>query len=265
MMLWHENTVQVNVPFRMLYEKYLDRFLNYKLNPEIGLDAYSLDNYKLSDFSSVAAELQKSALTVTFHAPFMDLSPGSPDTAVWELTRRRFKQMLELLPVFSPKAIVCHSGYDSKRYWNVKDVWIERSLEMWAWLAAGLGETETKIMIENVYEHDPEDMHVLFKRLEGQGIRFCLDIGHQNAFSSSSLEKWVKILGPYIGQLPLHDNDGSQDSHLALGQGNINLPDLFRLLNTAVVEPVLITLEPHEEEALWPSIEYLRHVRSNSM
>ena len=31
--------VQVNVPFRMLYDTYLDRFLEHKLNPEIGIDA----------------------------------------------------------------------------------------------------------------------------------------------------------------------------------------------------------------------------------
>ena len=36
--------VQVNIPFRMLYDTYLDRFLEYALNPEIGIDAAILES-----------------------------------------------------------------------------------------------------------------------------------------------------------------------------------------------------------------------------
>ena len=31
--------VQINIPFTMLYETYLDAFIENGLNPEIGLDA----------------------------------------------------------------------------------------------------------------------------------------------------------------------------------------------------------------------------------
>ena len=107
--------VQVNIPFKMLYDSYLDRFLEYELNPEIGLDAAALERFTLADFKSIGDILHDNALSVTLHGPFIDLSAGSTDPAVMALTRNRFEQLLNLVPVFKPKAVVCHAGYDWKR------------------------------------------------------------------------------------------------------------------------------------------------------
>lgn len=251
---------QVNIPFDRLYRGYLDRFLKYRLNPEIGLDANSLDTYSPADFKAIASRLLENDLTVTLHAPFMDLAPGSPDSAVRALTRRRFEQMLRLVAVFRPKTIVCHSGYDHKRYGHMWEKWLENSLEIWQWLAAGIRSAGSRLMLENVYEQGPADMQVLLERLQNHGAGFCLDIGHQHAFSRSTLADWLQTLGRYLGQLHLHDNDGSQDSHLALGKGTSDLPTLFRFLKSDSAGPLVVTLEPHREPDLWPSLEYLKQV-----
>ena len=34
--------VQVNIPFTMLFDDYLEPFIAYKLNPEVGIDAAAL-------------------------------------------------------------------------------------------------------------------------------------------------------------------------------------------------------------------------------
>jgi len=49
--------VQVNIPFRMLYDTYLNRFLEHELNPEIGIDARALERFSLSDFESITKEI----------------------------------------------------------------------------------------------------------------------------------------------------------------------------------------------------------------
>ena len=41
--------VQVNIPFTMLYDDYLDRFLEFGLNPEIGIDFKLLFAYLISN------------------------------------------------------------------------------------------------------------------------------------------------------------------------------------------------------------------------
>lgn len=252
--------IQINVPFTMLHEKYLDGFIKNGINPEIGLDASALDRFSSEDFAGVAKQLHERQLSITLHAPFMDLSPGSPDPSIEAATRHRFDQVLRLVPVFKPKTVVCHAGYDWKRYLYVKDVWIETSIVMWSWLGTRTANEGARLMLENTYEDGPEDIKVLFEELEKLNVGFCLDTGHLAAFGSSALETWLQGLGKYIEQVHLHDNDGKEDKHLALGQGEIDFPGLFDYLRAERKKPPVITLEPHQEEDLWPSVEYLEKI-----
>ena len=114
--------VQVNIPFRMLCESYLSIFTTCGMNPEVGIDAVALEDYDLSAFDEIGSELRKAGLSVTLHAPFMDLSPGSTDPAVRALTRQRFEQTLRVMEVLKPKTVVCHAGYDLKRYGFIEDI-----------------------------------------------------------------------------------------------------------------------------------------------
>jgi sugar phosphate isomerase/epimerase len=194
---------------------------------------------------------------VTLHAPFMDLSAGSPDPAVRRITRTRFEQVLGLVPLFHPLTVVCHTGYDWRRYDHLKEAWLENSLPTWSWLAGELRDAGTKLMLENVYERGPTEIGLLLERLGGSNVGFCFDTGHMAAFSDCGFERWVGALGNYLEQVHLHDNHGSWDEHLAMGQGAIDFPSLFQRLRVLREEPPVVTLEPHREEDLRASLEYL--------
>ncbi len=252
--------VHVNIPCAMLAEGYLERFIDQRLNPEIGFDAAVLDRFPASLHQETANRLQQSGLAVTLHGPFMDLSPGSPDSRVRELTRYRFGQFLELLPVFRPRHVVCHAGYDEKRYGPLKETWLAKSLETWRWLAAAVREQGARLMLENVYEKGPQEMATLLAQLEDLEVGFCLDSGHQAAFSSTSLGEWLDALGPRLQQLHLHDNCGAGDEHLALGKGVIDFRTLLKRVGSLKQEPLLVTLEPHREADLRPSLEALARI-----
>ncbi|UCG05253.1 MAG: sugar phosphate isomerase/epimerase [Desulfobacterales bacterium] len=252
--------IQVNIPFTMLYDTYLDLFLQHGLNPEIGIDAKALERFSFSDFRYIAEKLHARSPTITLHGPFLDLAPGSLDPAIKALTKHRFEQMLELVALFKPRAVVCHAGYDSKRYAFHRLAWIENSLDLWTWLGAAVHAQGATLLLENVYEDGPEEMLILFERLKQQHIKFCLDTGHLAAFGQASLENWLTSLEPFLGQIHLHDNHGNWDDHLALGHGNIDFRYLFDFLKSKRSKPPIITLEPHEEEAFWPSLEYLEKI-----
>jgi sugar phosphate isomerase/epimerase len=252
--------VQVNIPFTMLYDAYLDRFLEYELNPEIGIDAQALERFDFSDFQCIAEKLHAHHLSITLHGPFMDLSAGSTDPAVKAVTRNRFEQLLKLVPVFRPRAVVCHSGYEWSRYGSFREEWFERSLDIWTWLAGSLVEQGSRLMLENVYENEPQDIRIILESLKSLDVGFCLDAGHLFAFGKSELKPWLEGLGSYIGQLHLHDNHGSHDEHLPLGQGKIDFKLLFAHLISNDLPWPIITLEPHREEDLWPSLDYLAKV-----
>jgi sugar phosphate isomerase/epimerase len=252
--------VQVNIPFTMLHESYLDRFIEYKLNPEIGFDAEALEKYSISEVVRIANGLFACGLVVTIHAPFMDLSPGSPDPQVRAVTRKRFEQTLEFISVLKPKTFVCHAGYDEKRYGYMRDLWIENSVQLWSWLGRRVRDEGSFLMLENVFEKGPEDMRDLLDNLEKNEVGFCLDTGHHAAFGKGSLERWITSLETHIGQLHINDNKGKQDEHLAIGEGNIDFRSFFEQIKAVRREPPIITLEPHTEEDLWPSFEYLEKV-----
>ena len=249
--------VQINIPFTMLCDTYLDRFLEYRINPEIGIDAEALERFDLSDYQRIAEILHDNRLAITLHGPFIDLAAGSTDPAVKALSRSRFEQLLELVPIFRPTAVVCHAGYDWKRYRYFRDEWMKNSQQTWSWLAESILAQGSRLMLENVYETDSRDMGDILQLLKSQNVGFCLDAGHLIAFGRGDLKQWLEDLGPYIGQLHLHDNHGGDDEHIALGKGKIDFKLLFTYLISRNLPRPIITLEPHQEADLWPSLAYL--------
>ncbi|MCU0539253.1 MAG: sugar phosphate isomerase/epimerase [Desulfobacterales bacterium] len=251
--------VQVCVPFSRLREELLPHFAAHRLNPEIGIDAPALERFALEDFAAVAEVLREHRLTVTLHAPFVDLSAGSTDPAIRAVTRRRFEEILRLVPLFAPLTVVAHAGYQWQRYGYFRKSWIELSTAFWTEIAERLNRAGSRLMLENVYEEDPAEIRELFERLHPAGVGLCLDCGHLTAFGKAPLGEWIEALGAFIGQLHLHDNRGQKDDHLPLGRGVIDFPRLFDYLKTAPQRPVM-TLEIHEPDGLWASLAYLERL-----
>jgi len=77
--------------------------------------------------------LHRHGLTVTLHAPFVDLSAGSTDPAIRAVTRRRSEEVLNLVPS-SPRTVVAHAATTGKRYDNFRKTWLENSVEFWGWV-----------------------------------------------------------------------------------------------------------------------------------
>jgi sugar phosphate isomerase/epimerase len=245
--------VQVNVPFKKLENRYLPLFLEYGLNPEIGIDAQTLDTTSAGEFKQIAEIFRHENRTITIHGPFMDLVPGGLDNMLLAATRDRLNRFFEIIPIFDPIHVVCHTGYDRRRYREHWNEWLANSVATWTshvYLAERLG---FKLLLENVYETSPDVHSALFDKIPSDAFGFCLDAGHHHVFGKSPQREWVKTLGDKIMALHLHDNNGKEDSHLAIGKGNVDFAGLFRLVGENGLRPA-ITLEPHEEETLWQSL-----------
>jgi len=115
------------------------------------------------------------------------------------------------------------------------------------------------VMLENVYETEPELLLKIIRRVDAPNLQVCLDVGHLFAFGGGDLARWLDTLAPVIGQLHLHDNRGDHDAHLALGAGTIPWQQVLRFLADRRQRP-LITLEPHQEGSLQPSLETLAQI-----
>jgi sugar phosphate isomerase/epimerase len=248
--------VQVNAPYRQLVGQYLDLFLYYGINPEIGFDAVALETSDLEAMTEVARLITEQGRTVTFHGPFMDLAPGGVDERVRKLSAWRLQRTMEFVPLFRPKSVVFHAGYDDSRYDTHRREWLSGSLATWEPITKQAEDMDVLINLENVYEKTPEMILALIEKISSENIGFCLDVGHMNAFGEAPLAEWLDALGPYLREIHLHDNDGQSDTHGPIGSGTAPFEELFQYLSDKGIRPT-VTLEPHQEPSLWRSLETL--------
>ncbi len=253
--------IYVSIPFSMLIETYLDAFIEHRINPEISFGADCLDKYSTKEYEYVAGRLHSQGLSINIHAPYTDLCPGSPDPMVREVASFRLNQILSIVPIFNAKSVVCHTGFDEKKYYEIRDVWRDNSLEIWRRVAEGLKEDGATLMLENVFEKRPEDMIFLINGLSSyDNVRLCFDAGHAHIFSIIPLDRWTLALAPFIGELHLHNNSGNWDEHRGLDKGLIDFKALLGLISQHTNYLPIITFEVHNDEEFWSSLEYLEKI-----
>ncbi len=253
--------IHVSIPFDMLIESYLDAFIENRVNPEISFEAESLDKFSEKEYNYVSNILHNHGLSVTIHAPYMDLCPGSPDYRVREIAIFRFQQVLSIVPIFKAKSVVFHTGFDEKKYQGVKDIWLENSLQTWRYIVENLAEKKIFFILENVFEKRPEDMLYVINNLsQYSNVGLCFDPAHAHIFSIIPLNKWAISLSPFIKELHLHNNSGNWDEHRGLDQGLIDFETLLMIISKNIKTAPIITLEVHNDVEFWSSLEYLEKI-----
>jgi sugar phosphate isomerase/epimerase len=246
--------VKVNGPALMLKQGLLQRFVTARVSPEVGLDSGALDGLSRRDFKAMAGALRQAGLKPSAHGPFLDLAPGAKDRRILDLSRKRYAKGLETAAIFSAEHIVFHPGYERMRHLFYRSEWLEISLETWSPLAQRARELGVRLVMENTHEEHPRDIKPLLTELAPQGVGFCFDIGHASAFGPTPVDEWLAELSPWLKAVHLHDNGGQRDDHLAIGQGCIDFKSFFDGLVKRELRPEVVTLEPHREEQLQPSL-----------
>ncbi|MDD5168614.1 MAG: sugar phosphate isomerase/epimerase [Syntrophales bacterium] len=244
------------MPFRELHDRYLGLVLKERINPEISFDYEALERFRTDEFRRIGDQLLSAGLTVTFHAPFMDLRPGAIDPIIRQVSLDRIHRVFDLIPYFRPRSIVCHPSFDERYYVSTVELWLHNSIETWQFFIKLAEDADTTISLENVYERDPGPLSRLIDACKSPRLRFCFDTGHFNVFSRTTLEEWIEAMAPHIFHLHLHDNRGKADEHLAIGDGTFHFARLFTMLRERGIRPIM-TLEAHSEETLWRSVNNL--------
>ena len=241
--------IQVHVPFYRLRTDLLAMVIREGMNPEIGFSHRDLDQFDEADFREIADRLTDAGLSVTFHAPFLDLRPGAIEPRIRQVTIERLRRVFELIPWFLPRSIVCHPSFDEKYYISCEKLWLENSLETWRCLLGYVEGTKTIIAMENVYERGPHQIRPLFDALDSPHVLFCFDTGHANAFGNASYQEWLEALGSRLGEIHIHDNNGTTDEHLPVGEGSFPFREFLEGVRKRNLDPIL-TVESHSEESL---------------
>jgi sugar phosphate isomerase/epimerase len=93
--------------------------------------------------------------------------------------------------------------------------------------------------VENDIAHDkgilvkPDDFRRFFS-MAGTRLPMLLDVGHANI--SGTLKEFVRDMASDLAELHLHDNEGSWDQHMAIGEGTTDFGEIKGLfLNTSLL------------------------------
>jgi sugar phosphate isomerase/epimerase len=164
----------------------------------------------------------------TFHAPFIDLHPGSDDPEERKYAEKQMAASFEVAAELGAALVVMHSCWPPpsfRKYGNWDNLnHIREFIAKMGEIASNLG---LPITIENVYEPEPSLLRDIITDIDAPNIKLCLDTGHANIKSAIPLNEWVKVYGANLAYLHLHDNNGKKDRHMALGEGSIDFGGFF--------------------------------------
>lgn len=249
--------LHVHIPYVKLRD-FFELIRKRKYDLEIYLSAAVLDQLEREDLERLRERLDWNP-ALTLHAPFVDLNPGAVDPMVRSVTQLRFRQLMDAAAILRPRAAVFHPGWDKWRYSGRKDLWLENCIEAWKVVAESASRIGMRVAVENVFDEDPDAIALLFEKIDLPDFGFCFDTGHFNIFSKVPMEQWFESLGSRIVEVHLHDNDGTADSHWALGRGRFDFKRFFQLLKQQPAAPVY-TIEAHDKDEVEVSIEKVREL-----
>ena len=180
--------------------------------------ASCLDDFTdtLRQYSKRIEQMHPAALSV--HGPFLDLNPASYDSCIQAVTRKRFEQAYHAAKALNATKIIYHSCFVPQI--NYYEGWVEQAVPFWKSFLDNKPDDIT-ICMENVFDGFPVYIKEVIRQVDHPAFGICLDLGHAHAFSSIPVTQWVEELGSSIRHIHIHDNDGTKDSHLAIGDGTI--------------------------------------------
>lgn len=188
------------------------------------------------------------------HLPFYGLQLGCKDRYIRQLSYDLVMKGLQRSAELNFRKAIMHISFPPHIPSSGKEKWLHSfclNLEKLLNYCQGKGIT---LLLENTYEHDTYVFEKIFEHFPTSSLEMCLDIGHIYCYSSISLRDWWDCLNGKITVVHLSDNDGSEDSHLALGEGKIDFEELFTL---SITQDTTYTLET-EVSCFKRSIQYLK-------
>lgn len=170
------------------------------------------------------------------HGPFLDLKPASPDKDIKNISYKKYLDILNISQELNIEYLIFHSQINP--YLNepfIINLNNEQSKEFWDEVLLE-SNYEGLILIENIFEENPQMLKSYIETINKENIKINLDIGHAK-LGKVNLEEWIKILKNHIAYIHMHSNDGFYDLHVKMPKEEIQ--ELYNLLEKYKIDPVL--------------------------
>lgn len=208
----------------------------------------NIDNDMLESFN----------LKYSIHAPFMDVNIASVQEKSRLNSINQIKSSIDLANEIDAESVVVHPGlapFLANKYFP------DKVYELANESIKELGEYGNDLGILTTIENMPtfesmiyqklEDLHELLFSLD---MTMTLDIGHANHVGYCADEMYFDS----IKHVHAHDNFGDDDSHLALGEGSIDLNTIINTLEKNNFDGIYI-IEVNDYDSIKKSYEYMKN------
>jgi len=162
-------------------------------------------------------------LTVSVHAPHLDVNPANLDEGLRQATADRLRETLDWAAAAGARAVVTHAGSTRTRYpERVRERARAQAVTTLRGAARHAVEVGIPLCVENQrdkpgyhrFSATPDRLEALLEDVgvESPALAVTLDVGHAKA-TGVPYEAFVDRFGDRIRVAHLHDNDGIEDAH----------------------------------------------------
>lgn len=195
-------------------------------------------------------------LKYSIHSPFMDVNIASVNNKSRINSISQIKSSIDLANEIDAETVVVHPGFMpflarpfEDRVYKIANASIKEIGDY----GKDLGVTAA---IENMPTFEGmiyKDIGKLNQILTENEMHMTLDIGHANHVGYSADEMYFDS----IKHIHAHDNFGDDDSHLALGEGSIDLKHIIKEFESKNYDGIYI-LEVNDNDSIKKSYEYMK-------
>lgn len=189
------------------------------------------------------------------HGPFLDLNPASFDPLIEHVTMHRFEQTYQAAKNIGAERIVFHTGMIPSVHYV--EGWSKQAALFWRRFLEKKDDS-VQIHLENNYDRFYQPVLKVLEQVNHPAFTACLDVGHIYCYSEQTIREWFEGMNGRIGHLHLHDNDGTKDQHLAIGNGKINWTAVRELIEKCCPKAG-ITIENTSGEDLAKSFKIIQN------
>jgi sugar phosphate isomerase/epimerase len=236
--------------------------LAVELGLGIELMAFAMPDVIDGEWQGLVEEYRPLLRTVpgqlAMHGPFMDMAPGSPDKRINQVTLERYQQAVLMASALGVGMVIFHANFIGTIHtFEYQMAWHSRNLHFWGAMADFARQHGVTLVMENMWEYNPDILGDLIKDVAHPNLRACLDVGHAHLYGEVAFEDWLKALEPILLHTHINNNDGKIDIHMGLNHGVLNYAVLLDQLR-ALPRPPSFTLEMDAVDFMEASLPYMQ-------
>ena len=213
----------------------------------------------LNDDNELIDLINSYDLKYTIHSPFIDINIASLNPAMADFSVSEINRSIDLANMIDSDIVVVHPGtigYNGRGKEDLIYQISENHLKSIGDYAKDNGVDACIENLPNIVDFMFMDVNLLESYLEKLELPMTLDIGHAhtNGFTPE------QIYFDSIKHIHVHDNNGDDDTHLALGEGTFDLNGFFDVFMSNKYEGIYM-LELNNVDSIEKSLEYMKNLK----